>query len=266
MPLLSIITVNYNNASGLKKTIESVVDQSFSDLEYIIVDGGSTDNSIEVAKDYSRINKIISEPDKGVFDAQNKGINASTGKYLLFLNSGDILLNHSVLQQVVNLNLTSDIWYGELIFDFGNGNHKLMKLPNPLTKLHLYKDNIWHPATFINRALFSKYGLYNLDYKMAADYDFFFNTIAVKGVSSAPIPFPVTLFDTEGMSSLPENIDHINKERKAIHESYLSQDEINYLENLTKFKVKSLSKWLVGKPYATRFFNQLLSLYSKIRN
>lgn len=266
MPLLSIITINYNDAIGLQKTIESVVNQTFTDFEFIIIDGGSSDESLATAKSYSRINHIVSEPDKGVFDAQNKGIDASTGNYLLFLNSGDVLLNDTVLQQVVNLNLTADIWYADLIFDFGKGNHKLMKLPKELTKLHLYKDNIWHPATFINRSLFQKFGKYNLVYKIAADYDFFFNTIAIHHVSTSAIPFPTALFDTSGMSSAPKNIDQINKERAIIHQSYLAPDEIAYLENLVKFKIPGLSKWLVNKPNATGICNILLGVYSKIRN
>jgi glycosyltransferase involved in cell wall biosynthesis len=266
MPLLSIITINYNNAKGLQKTIDSVVNQSFQDFDYVVIDGGSTDESMSIAKTYSRINYSISERDKGVFDAQNKGIDASKGDYLLFLNSGDVLLHNDVLQQVVNLKLKADIWYGDLIFDFGKGKQKLMKLPHKLTKAYLYQGNIWHPATFIKRVLFNQYGKYNLDYKIAADYDFFFKTIAVNQVSAAQIPFPVSLYDTDGISSKSENMNVINHERADIHHSYLEPDEIIYLENLIKFKNSSLAKWLVNKPLATNICNKLLALYSKLRN
>lgn len=266
MPLLSIITINYNNAKGLQKTIDSVVNQTFQDFDYVVIDGGSTDESISVAKTYSRINHITSEQDEGVFDAQNKGIDVSKGDYLLFLNSGDVLLHNDVLQQVVNLKLEADFWYGDLIFDFGKEKQKLMKLPHKLTRVYLFQGNIWHPATFIKRKLFDQYGKYNLAYKIAADYDFFFKTIAINNVSAAQIPFPVSLYDTGGISSMPENMNAINLERTDIHHSYLEPDEIIYLENLAKFKIPSLSKWLVNKPLASKCCDTLLRLYSKLRN
>ena len=266
MPLLSIITINYNNANGLKKTMDSVISQSFKNFEYLVIDGGSDDGSLDVIKNAQAVHYWVSEKDNGIYDAMNKGIIKAKGDYILFLNSGDLLLNDSILQKVINLNLKEDIWYADLIFDFGNGNHKLMKLPKTLTKMHMYKDNIWHPTSFINRSLFLKYGNYNLMYKIAADYDFFFKAIVVKDASTASIPFPTALYDTSGLSSLSENLDQIKKERVMIHQSYLTIDEISYYDNLMKFKIQSFSKWLINKPKATRITNLLFNVYSKLRN
>ena len=113
---LSIITINYNNACDLKQTIQSVIEQTWGDFEYLIIDGGSTDSSLEIIKQYqNQIDYWVSEPDKGVFHAMNKGIEQSSGEYLLMLNSGDCLANNKVLEKVFDLNFyTEDILAGDV--------------------------------------------------------------------------------------------------------------------------------------------------------
>ena len=112
-PKLSIITINLNNAAGLRKTIESVVNQTFTDYEYLIIDGGSTDGSVEVIKEFAdKITYWVSEPDKGIYNAMNKGILKARGEYLQFLNSGDWLVDNEVLFRVFSLNHFEDILYG----------------------------------------------------------------------------------------------------------------------------------------------------------
>src|ERR1700741_3090435 len=101
MPKISIITINYNDKTGLEKTISSVAGQSYADYEFIVIDGGSTDGSVEVIKKHeSKISEWVSENDSGIFNAQNKGANKATGNYLLFLNSGDVLADKDVLKSV----------------------------------------------------------------------------------------------------------------------------------------------------------------------
>jgi glycosyltransferase involved in cell wall biosynthesis len=117
---LSIITINYNNADGLQKTIKSVISQTFKNFEYIIIDGHSSDKSIDVIKENENYFAYwCSEKDRGIYDAQNKGIQKAKGDYLLFLNSGDCLENEKVLEKVFALTPKEDLLYGELIFDFG---------------------------------------------------------------------------------------------------------------------------------------------------
>src|SRR4051812_22804100 len=102
MPRLSIITINYNNVSGLRKTVESVVNQTSQDFEYIVIDGGSTDGSVDVLKQYAKkIKYWISEPDKGIYNAQNKGILKATGEYCHFINSGDYLVKNDVIEKML---------------------------------------------------------------------------------------------------------------------------------------------------------------------
>src|ERR1700761_3218970 len=115
---LSVITINYNNSAGLKRTIESIVSQDFADFEYIVIDGASTDGSAEVIKQYeSQISYWVSEPDSGIYDAMNKGVRQAKGEYLLMINSGDLLVNNKVLDTVFKLNELKDIVYGNVLWN-----------------------------------------------------------------------------------------------------------------------------------------------------
>lgn len=264
---ISIITINYNNASGLEKTIKSVVEQQGSDYEYIIIDGGSDDGSKEIIEKYKeKIIRWVSEKDGGIYDAMNKGIAMASGDYCLFLNSGDWLLNSEILLSVSKLNPSADILYGELLFDFGDNVTKIGKQPAKLDIHYLFSENIWHPATFIKTKLFQKFGTYNTTYKIAGDYDFFFNTIAIQKVSTRYVEFPISGYNTTGISSNASNAKLIQQERSNIHKKYLQPGQIEYLTNVSKFKVKFIAKWLVNKPRATYFFNRLFHYYSVLRN
>ena len=266
MTKLSIITINDNNADGLQRTIKSVISQTFKNFEYIIIDGHSSDKSIDVIKENENYFAYwCSEKDRGIYDAQNKGIQKAKGDYLLFLNSGDCLENDKVFENVFALSPKEDVLYGELIFDFGT-HKKLSNLPSMLTIQYLFRDNIWHPASFIKRSLFEKYGNYETNYKICADYDFFFKTIAIHKVSTLHLTFPISIYDTTGLSSNEESLKKIDTERMQVHKHYLKEDEYAYLDNLSRFKIKSLSKFLVNKPFLTSIFNRLLLQYSKITN
>jgi len=262
MTKVSIITINLNNKEGLERTIRSVIEQTYADYEYIVIDGGSTDGSIQVIKqNQSKITHWISEKDTGIYNAMNKGISMAKGEYCLFLNSGDYLVSSEIITKVFSKNYVEDILYGELIFDFGEGRKDIAKLPEKLDNTYLYNDNIWHPATFIKRLLLQSVGGYNEKYNIAADYDFFFNVIGAKKVNCKYLPYPITVYDTMGVSSLPRNMPQIISEREAIHQTYLKKDEIEYLENLKKFKKPGLALWLVNKPIFTRVAGLLQRFY-----
>ena len=146
---LSIITINYNNSDGLRETIESVVSQVFKEIEYIVVDGGSTDGSRRVIEEYGEhINYWVSEPDGGIYNAMNKGIRASHGEYLLFLNSGDVLHNTNVIEQVVPNLGNHDMVIGKVLYDNSGLTNEL---PEELTLLRFYHGSVPHPSTFIRR-------------------------------------------------------------------------------------------------------------------
>ena len=173
-PQLSIITINLNNRDGLKNTINSVINQTFGNFEYIVIDGGSTDGSADVIERYSnKISYRISEKDSGIYNAMNKGIKKATGEYCLFLNSGDTLFDRTTIEIVFARNRDEDILYGNLIFDYLNGKQHVRKMPRSLNFKHMMRDTLWHPVSFIKRDLFNQLGLYNENFKIASDYDFF---------------------------------------------------------------------------------------------
>ena len=198
MPKLSIITVNLNNAVGLEKTIRSVISQTFTDYEYIIIDGGSTDGSVEVIKKYAdKITYWVSEPDKGIYNAMNKGIKVAKGEYCQFLNSGDYLVDKNVLEKVFSLGFDEDIVYGNILVD------NIFKVV-PYKKLTLYKlikSYIPHPASFISRTVFFENNFYDEKYKIAADWKFFLKTLILENYSYAYVDLIIADFQSGGIST-----------------------------------------------------------------
>jgi glycosyltransferase involved in cell wall biosynthesis len=148
---LSIISININNKNGLRKTIESVVNQNFTNFEYIVIDGGSSDGSVEIIKEFEdKISYWISEPDKGIYNAMNKGIQVAKGEYLLFLNSGDWLVDEVKLSDVIeNLNVFDLIIYDLFFVEEHNQSRK--KHPVDITLSYIIEKTISHPSTFIKR-------------------------------------------------------------------------------------------------------------------
>ena len=192
----SIITVNYNNTDGLRKTIQSVINQDFKDFEFIIIDGGSTDGSVEVIKEYEKhITYWISEPDKGIYHAMNKGILQAHGEYLNFMNSGDCLYNRQTLKLVHEKSNNEDLILGWRETDKG-----LIETFNPqITALSLFEGGLFHQAAFIKRFLAQKYP-YNENRKIVSDWQFFFKTIIIENCNYTVIEQPLCLYDTTGIS------------------------------------------------------------------
>ena len=161
---LSIITINLNNDTGLKKTIESVINQTLKNFEFIIIDGGSTDRSVELIKEYAgQINYYVSEPDKGIYNAMNKGIRQTHGEYCFFLNSGDYFVKENVLEKVFNNIFDEDVVFGNLLVCLNGKLVGKRRSKERLTFLDVYSGLIKHQASFIKRQLFDKFGLYNED-------------------------------------------------------------------------------------------------------
>jgi glycosyltransferase involved in cell wall biosynthesis len=222
---LSIITVNYNNGAGLKKTLESIHIQTCRPDQCIVIDGGSTDSSKEVIKQYSSmLSYWISEPDAGVYEAMNKGIKVATGEYVLFINSGDVLADANVLQQVNKSFPGKDLVYGNLLLDYGTGPHQLKKYPSSLPfGYFFYKDeSLPHPSTFIKKSLFDKVGLYNENLRIVSDWEFWLKAIFLHNASYQYIPLAVSVFDMGGMSSNQANSARIALEKKEVYTTSFS--------------------------------------------
>jgi glycosyltransferase involved in cell wall biosynthesis len=208
---LSIITVNLNHADGLEKTIQSVVSQNWADIEYLVIDGGSKDESVEIIKKYQhQISEWVSEKDKGIYDAMNKGIKKASGEYLWFLNSGDYLAGDDVVSQILQQKPIADIAYGDLYIE------QTRCLWRPPTDWNLSKfliDNIPHPAALIKRKLFAQIGEYNTEWKIAADWEFWLKAILINKKTYQYYPLHLANFEGGGLSS---DIATGDKERELI--------------------------------------------------
>lgn len=170
----SIITAVYNSEDFIEKTILSVLNQTYDNIEYIVIDGKSTDNTTEIIKKYAdRIDYFISEPDNGVYDAMNKGIEAATGDYLYFLNSGDYFVDETIIYKINSKLATQDIniLTGNVII-YNNDSNCISKHSN-FDKKYLRNHTICHQAMFSKRGLFAKYGVFDIKYKLKADHDWF---------------------------------------------------------------------------------------------
>jgi len=220
---LSIITVNYNNLEGLKKTVESIVNQTWQEFEYIVIDGGSTDGSKEYLESQStKIDYWVSEPDKGVYNAMNKGIAKATGEYLLFLNSGDVLYNNNVLLETKKaLLLDMDIVYGDLWIISGLDKGFRNRYPDFIDFPFLKQTSLGHPSTFVKKKIFYTYGLYRTDLKIVSDWAFFIKVLGKHEVSHCKIDHIIATFYEGGLStSTVYHKQHIEERKKVLLEMF----------------------------------------------
>ena len=261
---LSIITITYNNAEGLRRTIQSVQSQTFRDFEHIIVDGGSMDGSVEIIRQYADSEAIrleaykavrqensnadnlsssphhlitlspitwISEKDRGVYDAQNKGIRLAHGEYCYFLNAGDTFCADDVLERMFSPNSLiasspnrlPDILYGNEIIVDGNGQRIGIArgVENP-SFVDIYNSCMKHQASFIHRSLFGKYGMYDADMRICSDFDWFFRVIAFHDdVTLQYKDVDIAYFENTGISH--HNPELCVKERQQILDRYMSK-------------------------------------------
>ncbi len=218
---LSIITINYNNASGLRKTIQSVVSQKSQDFEYIVIDGGSTDGSVEVIKKFAdKITYWISEPDNGIYHAMNKGIRLAKGEYCQFLNSGDWLTAPDVIEKMIGTFPDCSIFYGNMLKQMPNG--KIFRDTcgqGKVTMLNFYLGTLNHSPAFIKRSLFDKYGFYDETLRIVSDWKWFLVTIGINNESVEYTNLDVTCFDMNGISSSNSTLE--KQERGKVLEELL---------------------------------------------
>ena len=203
---LSIITVNRNNAAGLRKTAGSVICQVFRDFEFIIIDGASEDDSQDVIREHSsHLSYWVSEPDSGTYNAMNKGIRKATGEYSLFLNSGDYLLDNSVLEKVFSKELNADIVSGNVLKIRPNNKFRRVTSPEKVSLHKLCIHSLPHQASFIRTALFHEIGYYTETYRIAADWEFFLKALIINKKSYSHIDSDISYFKLGGISSSEAN-------------------------------------------------------------
>lgn len=273
MSKISIITINYNDKIGLKKTIESVLNQTYNDFEFIVIDGNSNDGSKELIKDYQdKISYWVSEPDSGVYNAMNKGIRAANGEYLLFLNSGDFLLNDTIIEKVLqSIDGNFGIYYGNLIYSLNGVKTQLWTPPKTLSFTYFLSDSLPHPSSFIKRELFEIHFYYSEEYKIVSDWEFYIYCICKMNVSYKHLDLIISDFDNSGVSSIKDNLDKIKTEKILVYQKHfpLFLDDITVLSegSSNRFKQyqtikKSKFKWIILKT----FMSFLLIFQSKIKS
>lgn len=198
MKQFSIITICLNEADAIRKTCESIVEQTSRDFEWIVVDGASTDGTLGVLEKFrKRIDCLMSEKDEGIYDAMNKGIALASGRYVIFMNGGDAFAAKNVLEKVANAP-QKDLIYGDLFFDHVGGKRK--SYSDNLENGYLLKNMIAHQAAFYRRELFTKFGVFDTTYRMAGDYEFFVRLMEKGKVSHHHCPTPLAVFNTDGIS------------------------------------------------------------------
>jgi glycosyltransferase involved in cell wall biosynthesis len=203
---LSIITVNRNNAAGLKKTIESVAAQTYTGFEFIIIDGASEDDSPAIINDNaSKLSYWISEPDNGTYGAMNKGVRVAKGDYCLFLNSGDFLIHSKVLEDIFNKDLTADIVSGNVLKIRPNNKFRRVSSHESVSLHKLCIHSLPHQATLIKRILFEETGYYNESYRIVSDWEFFLKALVVHEKSYQHLDIDFSYFRIGGISSSSEN-------------------------------------------------------------
>lgn len=225
---LSIVTINYNDAQGLAKTLKSVANQRIPkdfELEHIIIDGGSTDNSVEIIKQYPHVSKWVSERDKGIYNAMNKGIQMATGDYCQFLNAGDMLAGPNVVAQMYSSMVEKnfpDILYGQMkkVFTDGSVAHDFSGGGREYTLMQAYHGCLNHSPAYIRRSLFDKFGLYDETLKICSDWKWYLQAIVLGGTQAVYTPVQVTIFDMGGISETRKDI--LEEERTRLLKELVS--------------------------------------------
>lgn len=215
-PKVSVVTVVYNNLMGIAKTIQSVCEQTYSNLEYIIVDGGSSDGTVDVINRYNaRIDFFVSEPDRGIYDAMNKGISLATGDYVIFMNSGDYFTDQNVVTDVFEkAPAGAELIYGDIIAEYGNLS-KLIQA-RPLNKLK-YGMVFSHQALFAKQAILNQ-NKFNLKYRIAADFNFVYQCF-VSRYSFAYVAIPIAHISVGGLSDNNYKVLDENRSIVSTHEN-----------------------------------------------
>lgn len=238
---LSIITITFNSNRYLEQTISSVINQSYKNIEYIIIDGGSTDNTLDIIKKYeSKINYWISEPDHGIADAMNKGLKLATGDYILFLHSDDYLIDSNIIYRAIRQISTSyDIILFNIILE--RDGRKLLAYPRGLNWWINFKTGVFHQSTFCSRNLFQKIGNFDRQFKIAMDYDFFLRAYRA-GIKAQRIALEISLMRLVGVSS--------QRDWPALQKRFF-EEQCVHRKNCTGRPISSLYKvyWALYLPY-----------------
>ncbi len=239
---ISIITIAYNSGHSIADAIQSVLNQDYADIEYIIVDGKSKDNTVEVVKSFgSRISKFVSEPDKGIYDALNKGIRMATGDVIGFMHSDDLFANNQIISKVAAVFLEKDVdsVYGDLQYVFKNDTNRVLRYWKS-GKFSIRRLKMgWmppHPTFYVKKKVYDQYGLFNTDFRIAADYDTMLRFLGKYRISTAYLPEVMVKMRVGGASnrSLKNIIKKTKEDMQAIRDNQFGSVFTLAFKNLRK--------------------------------
>jgi glycosyltransferase involved in cell wall biosynthesis len=219
---ISIITATYNSAATVRDTLESVAQQTYTNIEHIIVDGLSKDNTLAIVNEFPHVTTVISEKDKGIYDAMNKGVALATGDIVAILNSDDFYYNNKVIEQVMNCfaQNQTDAVYGDLVYVNAENTDKITrnwKAGTYSRTQFLYGWMPPHPSFFVHKNMYEKYGNFNLSLRSAADYEFMLRLLYKHQASAAYLPTTIVKMRVGGLSnaSLANRLAANKEDRKA---------------------------------------------------
>ena len=257
MKTLSIVTINRNNASGLEKTMRSVLLQNSKDFEYVVVDGASTDDSIDVIRQllpcFGDRLKWVSESDNGIYNAMNKGIRMASGQYIQNLNSGDILASEDVTSRMITeleRNGMPSILYGNEIKEFPDGRRIVDKCyaGASITMLGMFRGSLNHDTAYIKTELFKKYGYYDETLKIVSDWKWFLQAIALGEEKPVYADIDMTVDDMTGISET--NLPLRDAERQQVLHALIPEAILQDYEKYS-FQLDQIDR-LTRHPWAYR--------------
>ena len=238
---ISIVTICFNSENSISETFESVKNQSIDNYEYLLIDGRSKDGTLAIAKEQDHISKIVSEPDKGIYDALNKGIKNSTGEIIGFLNSDDTFYDKNSLQHIVDaFDKNTDCVFGDLIYTDKNENIKRVWKGSAFKKGAFLKG--WmpaHPTFYCRRSVYEKLGLYDDSFKIAGDFELMLRFLEKHNIRSKYIPKTLVNMKVGGASNngLKSKLDILKEEFRAFNQNDISINKLSYIFNKAK-KIK----------------------------
>ena len=234
--MISLITISFNSENTISETLKSVKNQSFKDYEYLLIDGESIDGTLSIAKEQDHISKIVSEADKGIYDALNKGIKNSTGEIIGILNSDDTFYDENSLQYIADaFDKDTDCVFGDLIYT--DKNEKVKRV----WKGSAFKKG-WmpaHPTFYCRRSVYEKLGLYDDSFKIAGDFELMLRFLEKHSIRSKYIPKTLVNMKVGGASNkgLKSKLDILKEEFRAFNQNDISINKLSYIFNKAK-KIK----------------------------
>ena len=237
----SIVTISYNSENSISETFHSVKSQTYNQYEYLLIDGGSIDETLAIAKKQDHIYKVVSEPDKGIYDAINKGIKNSTGEVIGFLNSDDTFYDKNSLQHIYEaFDKDTDCVFGDLIYTDKNENIKRVWKGSEFKK-GVFKKG-WmpaHPTFYCRRSIYEKLGFYDDSYKIAGDFELMLRFLEKHNIRSKYIPQTLVNMKVGGASNngFKSKLNILKEEFRAFDQNNIQINKLSYIFHKAK-KIK----------------------------